>query len=316
MAGLIADIGATNARFALAGPQGITEEKVLKCQDYPGIAEAMEAYISGLKDGVKPLRAAVAIAGPVTGDRFEMTNHLWNFSIEETRLRIGLEKFVLMNDFRAIALGVPHMKPEHLRQIGAGMPVANAPIGIIGPGTGLGVASLVWNGQRYQPVPGEGGHITMPARTQREFDIFRTLRYKYHHISAERVCSGKGLVNVYNGLRILDGRDDLPDRTPEEISRAALSGACTLSAEALDKMIGFLGCAAGNLALTLGAMGGIYIAGGIVNQLGDYFYKSRFRDEFLAKGRFKDYLAPIPTFVIKHNFPAFVGLHAELLQSE
>ncbi len=311
-AGLIADIGATNARFALAGPDGVTDQKVLKCNDYPGIAEAMETYVSGLNGKGKPRQAAIAIAGPVTADRFEMTNHPWVFSIEETRKRLGLDRFVLMNDFRAIALGVPHLANDQVRQVGSGQAQPGAPIGIIGPGTGLGVASLVWDGKKYQPVPGEGGHITMPARTQREFDIFRTLRYKYRHVSAERVCSGKGLVNVYNALRILDGRDDLPDRTPEEISQAAIEGKCSLCGEAMDKMIAFLGCAAGNLALTIGAMGGVYIAGGIVNRLGEYFYKSRFRDEFLNKGRFADYLAPIPTFVIRHEFPAFVGLQAEL----
>jgi glucokinase len=309
---MIGDIGATNARFALAGPEGIHDEIVLKCADYPGIAEAMEAYIARLK-GPRPERASVAIAGPITGDRFEMTNHLWSFSIEETRARLGFKSFTLMNDFKAIALGVPHLPAHSVRQAGFGQPVPQAPIGIIGPGTGLGVASLIWDGQRYQPVPGEGGHVTMAARTQREFDLFRTLRYKYRHVSAERVCSGKGLGNVYNAIRILDGRDDLPERTPEEISRAAMDKSCEVCVEALDKMLAFLGVVAGNLALTLGATGGIYIAGGIVSHLGDHFFASRFREEFIAKGRFADYLAPIPTFVIQHEFPAFLGLHADLM---
>jgi glucokinase len=312
MTGLIGDIGATNARFALAGAEGIHDEAVLKCADYPGIAEAMEAYLASLK-GVKPRRASIAMAGPVTGDRFEMTNHLWSFSIEETRKRLNLESFTLMNDFKAIALGVPHLPAHSIRQAGFGQAVPQAPIGIIGPGTGLGVASLIWDGQAYRPVAGEGGHVTMSARTQREFDLFRTLRYKYRHVSAERVCSGKGLVNIYNAIRILDGRTDLPDRTPEEISSAAIEQSCDVCVEALEKMLAFLGVVAGDLALTLGATGGIYIAGGIVTQLSDYFFASRFREEFISKGRFADYLAPIPTFVIQHDFPAFLGLHADLM---
>lgn len=312
--GLIADIGGTNARFALAGPGGVSKEMVLKCADYPGIAEAFEDYMGRVAGTAKPERASVAIAGPVTSDRFEMTNHVWSFSIAETRDRLGFTRFNVINDFKAIAMAVPYLTKKDFRQVGEGRPVSQAPIGVIGPGTGLGVASLLWDGRYYQAVPGEGGHVTMPARTQREFDLFRTLRYKYRHVSAERVCSGKGLVNIYNALRILDGRDDLPDRTPEEISRDALAGTCDACVETLDKMIAFLGCIAGNLALTLGAQAGVYIAGGIVNQLGDYFDRSRFRQEFLAKGRFEDYLAPIPTYVISHEFPAFVGLYADVMR--
>lgn len=314
MAGLIADIGATNARFAVADGDGIHAETVLKCADYPGIAEAIEDFIGRVGAGKNLTRASVAIAGPVTGDLFEMTNHVWRFSQEETRARFNFTAFTLMNDFKAIALGVPHLRAQELRGIGGGRAVPGAPMGVIGPGTGLGVASLFHDGHRYHAIPGEGGHVTMPARTQREFDLFRTLRYKYRHVSAERVCSGKGLVNLYTAIKILDGNEDLPDRTPEEISRAALDGSCAACVEALSHMIDFLGAIAGNLALTIGAHGGIYIAGGIVSQLGDYFYQSNFREQFLAKGRFADYLDAIPTFVILNEFPAFIGLHADLMR--
>ena len=307
--GLIADIGATNARFALADESGFHEQKVLQCADYPGILEAAQAY---LKDAsAKPARGAFAIAGPISGDIFEMTNHLWKFSISETQKSLGLSSFTLMNDFKAIALGIPYLKPEDLKQVGGDQtPVQQGTIGIVGPGTGLGVASLFWDGQKYRANSGEGGHVTMPAKTQREFDLFRTLRYKYHHISAERVCSGKGLVNIYNAIRILDGHEDLPDRTPEQITQAAIEKSCPACEEALDKMMGFLGTIAGDLAVTLGAYGGIYIAGGIPAKLGDYFLNSRFRSEFEAKGRFGQYLKPMPTYLITHPFTAFVGLQS------
>ncbi len=314
-AGLIADIGATNARFALADTKGVSEQTILQCADYPGIAEAVQDYLGRI--GNPPVRhASVAIAGPIKKDRFEMTNHLWSFSISETRQRLGLDTFHLMNDFEAIALAVPHLKAgQDYRQVGDGAPAENAPIGVIGPGTGLGVGSLFWQGGRYHAVPGEGGHVTMPAKTQRDLDIFQwLLGSKYHHVSAERVCSGKGLVNVYNALRGLDGRDDLPDLEPKEISMRALSGECALCAEALDLMMGFLGTVAGNLALTLGAHGGIYIAGGIALKLGDYFDNSRFRQEFAAKGRFSDYMSGIPTYLITNKFAAFIGLHADLVR--
>ena len=311
--GLIADIGATNARFALSEGESYREERVFKCVDYPRLEDAAQAYLEqlGLMGGINS--GALAVAGPVTGDRVSMTNHPWSFSIEEARRALGLNHLTVMNDFRAIALGVPHLTADQMRQVGPApiTPTPCAPIGIIGPGTGLGVASLIWDGVRYRPVSGEGGHVTLPARTQREFDVLKTLYQKYRHISAERVCSGKGLVNIYNALRSLEGRDDLPDRTPEEISAAAVSKTCPLCVEALDMMIAFLGVVAGNLALTLGAFGGIYIAGGICLQLGEAFFQSRFRAEFEAKGRFDAYLQNVPTILILHPYVALLGLAAE-----
>ncbi|MCB9989614.1 MAG: glucokinase [Rhodospirillales bacterium] len=307
--GLIADIGATNARFALANAQGFHSEKVLSCAAYPGPVEAAQAYLDQTSSKENIRRAAFSIAGPVDGDRFAMTNHAWTFSIEQTRKALQLESFELLNDFEALALGIPHLQDSEIRQIGSGQPKEHAPIGITGPGTGLGVASLIWNGSQYQAIPGEGGHVTIPARTQREFDIFHTLRDRYRHVSAERVCSGKGLGNIYDAIRQLDNRDDLPPRTPEDISTLALNKSCAVCEECLDLMMGFLGAVAGNLALTIGAKGGIYIAGGIINQLGDYFYNSRFREEFERKGRFEDYLKNIPTYVVQHEFPAFLGLY-------
>lgn len=312
MPGLIADIGGTNARFALVDESGIHDEQILKCADYPGLLEAAQAYLNQVKQ--KPKRACMAIAGPVKGDRFEMTNHVWSFSIDETRKTLGLDQFTLMNDFKALALSLPHLKGADLKQLGRGKAQDRAPMGILGPGTGLGVGSLAWGGDKYVALPGEGGHVTMPARTPREFALFNTLlEMKYHHISAERVCSGKGLENLYMAFRRLDGRDDLPGRNASEISNLGMSGKCNVCRETLDLMITFLGRIAGNLALTLGAHGGIYIAGGVVGHLGAYFENSNFRAEFEDKGRFKDYLAEIPTFVIKHPFPAFVGLRADLL---
>lgn len=303
---LIADIGATNARFALADEKGFYDAKTLACVDYPSIIDAVKAYTGSM--ATKPKRAAFAIAGPVGGDHFKMLNHNWEFSIAQTQNDLALDEFLLMNDFKAIALGVPHLKAEEIKKIGGGEVQQHAPIGIIGPGTGLGVASLVWAEGKYHAVPGEGGHVTMAARTQREFDLIRTLRYKYRHVSAERVCSGKGLVNLYNAIRILDGHEDMPDRTAEEISQNALDKSCKICEEALDKMMGFLGCVSGDLAVTLGAAGGIYIAGGIPAKLGDYFFTSRFRTMFESKGRYEEYLKPIPTFLITHPNVAFLGL--------
>lgn len=313
--GLIADIGATNARFAMVKNGAIVGEEILPCADYENLGAAMAAYLqkAGAADQVK--RAEIAIAGPVDGDVFRMTNHAWHFSVTETRKRLGLDHLELMNDFKAVALAVPHLAGKDVRQVGPAEAKAktHAPIGIIGPGTGLGVASLVWGGSHYIALPGEGGHVTMPARTRREFKLFEALLdMKYHHISAERVCSGKGLVNVYEALKRVECRPDLPERTPEDISKMGLTGVCSLCEESVALFCAFLGRAAGNLALTLGAFGGIYIAGGIAGKLGEYFDRSDFRKEFGEKGRFSDYMKPIPTYLITHPFPAFVGLKAAL----
>ncbi len=312
--GLIADIGATNARFAMADDKGYYDEKTLKCEDFETIVDAVQSYLNAIGTK-KPSLAAFAMAGPVGNDMFEMTNNPWRFSVEQTRQSLGLDTFHLFNDFEAVALGIPHLqKDEYINVGGNQVPQEKATIGIIGPGTGLGVAGLFWDGKKYRPNPCEGGHVTMPAKTQREFDLFRTLRYKYSHVSAERVCSGKGLLNIYNAIKILDGHDTLPDRLPEDIAKCALEKTCPVCEEALDKMMGFLGTIAGDLALSLGAMGGVYIAGGIPSKLGNYFLNSRFRNDFEAKGRFKDYLVRVPTYLITHPHIAFLGLQHDIMR--
>lgn len=311
--GLIADIGGTNARFALADEAGYYEEKVLKCADFDGPTEAVRAYLETLGQKSLPRRGAFALAGPITGDVFTAANLPWTFSISETAKILRFEQFGVYNDFEAVAMAIPFLKEGEREQIGPGKPKEHAPIGVLGPGTGLGVASVVWTGSAWKALPGEGGHVTAPAKSQREFDVVNALYKKYRHISAERVCSGKGLVNLYNALRMLEWRDDAPDRTPEEISAAALSGECSLCAEALDMMMGYLGRIAGNLALTIGAHGGIYIAGGIVGGMSDYLKASRFREEFEAKGPLQEFVAQMPTYLIRHPYPAFLGLQSHLM---
>lgn len=313
--GLIADIGATNARFAMADANGFYAAKDLPCKDYPGIVEAAKAYLALLDLKTPPRVGSFAIAGPVKGDWFEMINHNWSFSTEAVRQELGLESLRLMNDFRAVALSIPHIPKECLRQIGQGEALKNAPIAIIGPGTGLGIAGLAWDEEteRYVPVSGEGGHVTMPAQNQREFTILDYLHKKYTHVSAERVCSGKGLVNLYDAIRAVDGHTDLPDLDAPDISKAAIEGSCAVCKETLDLMLKFLGLVAGNLAMTMGAFGGVYIAGGIVNKLGEYFYESGFREAFEDKGRMRAaFLSSMATLVMKHPYPAFLGLQKNL----
>lgn len=316
--GLVADIGATNARFAIADEQGVHDAITLQCTEHEGLVDAAEHYIKQVSANTnKPKAGMIAIAGPVHGDFFEMTNHAWKFSIKDTQAQLNFDHFRVMNDFEAIAHAVPSMDRQYVEQIGGGQAVDQGTIAVVGPGTGLGVAGLVWSGKDYIVNPGEGGHVTIPARSFREYELIDQLHYKYRHISAERVCSGKGLVNLYNAIRSFDEISiaDAPDLEPEQVAKKALSGECKICEEALDLMYGFLGTIAGNLALTYGAHGGVYIAGGITTKLGDYIHKSRFRDEFVRKGRFENYLGDIPTYLITHDNIAFVGLQDQLLKT-
>lgn len=308
-AALIADIGGTNARFGIVDKNGVRDLHFLKCSEYASLVDAVEAYYALINIKQRPDIGVIAVAGPVLGDQVSFTNIPWSFSVSATKTALGFKAFEAMNDFKAVGLAVDGIDQKFVRQFGADTkPMHGQAIGVIGPGTGLGVASLIWAGDHYICQPGEGGNTTVPATTQREFDLFQALHTRYRHISAERVCSGKGLENLYYAIKHVDGKDHLPNLGAEEISRKAMSGECLMCAEALDLMLGFLGRVAGNLALTLNAHGGIYIAGGIPTKLGEAFYASRFLEEFQAKGRFQEYMKHIPTFVIQHDAIGLIGL--------
>ena len=305
---LVADVGGTHARFALVtDARGeLSNALTLDTADFPTLLDAVRHYL--VQCGAPALRdAAIAIATPVLGDAVRMTNHHWSFSIEKTRRAIGVGRLLVLNDFAALALSLPALAASELRQVGGGAPVDEAPQALIGPGTGLGVSGLVpAGGGRWVPIAGEGGHVTLCAANNREADILRILRKKYPHVSAERVLSGAGLADVYHAIAQLGGRTPR-NLGPAEVSGAGLAGSDPVCVEALETFCAMLGSVAGNLALTLGARGGLYIGGGIVPKLGEYFYRSPFRDRFEAKGRFTDYLAAIPTYVILSENAALRG---------
>jgi len=311
--GLIADIGGTNARFALVGSDGaITEPRTLTCSEHSGPDAAAAAYLFQVKPDLAPDRGAFAVASPVGGDIIDMTNHPWTFSIDDVRMQLGLPALRVINDFQAVAMAVPHLSEDDVETIGGGAAEPDAPIAILGPGTGLGVSGLVPAGDgAWTPLATEGGHVTLAATTDREDAVVRILRQKFGHASAERALSGPGLVSLYEALCQLDAAEPL-NISPAEITERALDGTCLRSTEALDLFAAFLGTVASDLALSLGARGGVYIAGGIVPKLGNWFAASPFRARFEDKGRFSDYLADIPTRVITHPHPAFLGLAAIL----
>lgn len=311
---LIADIGGTNARFALLRGGPAEDVRILRCADHPTMEDAAEAYLSGLPASERPRRAALCVAGPVTGDRFSMMNHIWTFSRAEAERRLGLDRLVLVNDFTAMALSLPHLGPGDRRQVGTGEPAAGHPAAVLGPGSGLGVSGLVPHGGDWIPLAAEGGHVTAPAVTDREAAVLSHLRLRYPHVSAERVVSGMGLQNLYEAVSALDGQEPAV-LSPAEISEAAIAGTDPACREALEMFCGILGTVAGNLALTLGARGGVFIAGGIVPRLGDFFDRSAFRARFVEKGRSRPFLEPIPTYVVTHPLPAFLGLRSLLART-
>jgi glucokinase len=303
---LVGDVGATYARFCLVQPDGkLTRMKSLPCQDFATIADALAAYLHDV-DGAEPAQGVLAIAATPMGDKVALTNNRWTFSIEELRKRIGFRRLRVVNDFYAHAAAVPYLGEDERKQVGPGTAVADTPIGLIGPGTGLGVSALVPAVTGSIPVAGEGGHVTMAPADARESTVLDRMRQRYGHVSAERVVSGPGLVNLYNVLCELSGVA-APALTPAQITDQRTRATDTCAQEATTMFCAMLGTVAGNLALTLGARGGIYIAGGIVPKLRDCFTQSQFRERFEAKGRFRGYLAAIPTYVVVHPWVGLLG---------
>ena len=309
---LLADVGGTNARFALARPGGAAEAiRVLHAADHEGVAEAVVAYLAEAGPATRPTVAAFAVAAPVTGDEIRFTNSQWSFSIAALKRRLGLAHLVVVNDFVAAAGAVPQLAPTDLMQIGPGSAAPDMPIAVLGPGTGLGVAALIPDRGRWIPVATEGGHATLAAADSREAAIIAAMRTRTGHVSAERALSGAGLVHLRDAIAAVDGVD-APPLDPHEITARAIADADPLCRTTLDAFWAMLGGFAGNLALSYGALGGVYIAGGIVPAMAYRIAQSAFRARFEAKGRFRDYLHAIPTFVVTHPQPAFLGLAALL----
>lgn len=307
---LLADVGGTNARFAWQdrAHAPLTQVRVLPGADYPTLQAAMRAYIDGVGQG-EPAEAAIAIANPITGDAVRMTNHHWAFSQAAVRAEFGLRRLRLLNDFTALALALPDLTPEQLRQVGGQTALADEPKALIGAGTGLGVSGLLPNGQGgWVPVQGEGGHVTLPAETARERLLMDGLTQRYGHASSERLLCGQGLLDAFEILCAADGAAVSGINSPAAVTEAALQARHPQAVEALALFCALLGSCAGNLALTLGARGGVYIGGGIAPRLGAALDASAFRQRFEAKGRFQGFLQAIPVWVITADpSPALLG---------
>ena len=305
---LLGDIGGTNARWAWqTGPDAaIQDVSVRPCAANASLHESAAAYLAD-KGHARPAWVGIGIATPVTSDRVAMTNHTWGFSINALKAALGAERCLVINDFTALAMSLTALGPGDLRQIGSGQAVPGATMALLGAGTGLGVSGLVpQGGGRWSAISGEGGHVTLAATDEHEAAVLAVLRQRFGHVSAERVLSGAGLVNLYGALCALSGEAERA-LSPSDVTDAALDGSDPLCAQAVQRFTAFLGNAAGNLALTLGAHGGVFVGGGIVPRLGEHFDGLLFRQHFEAKGRFASYLKPMPTHVITAAAPALIG---------
>ena len=305
---LLGDIGGTNARWAWQQAAGgaLQHSMSYPCAQFPSVRAVIERFLSDHRLP-RPARVAFGIATPITGDTVTMTNHHWAFSIAALQRELGIERCLVLNDFAAIAAALPALSPADTRPIGSGKAVPGAPVGVLGPGTGLGVAGLVQGeAGRHITIAGEGGHVTLASTTAREASVLALLRQRFGHASAERAVSGPGLVNLYDAICTLDALPHL-DLQPADVTGRALAGGNAACTEALQLFGGFLGSVAGNLALTFGARGGIYLGGGIVPRLGALFDTLPFRQRFEDKGRFRGYLERIPTAVITAPAPGLLG---------
>ena len=308
---LLGDVGGTHVRLALETAPGVLgASAVLACAAHPSLEAAIDAFLAA--HGRVPVRhAAIAIATPVDGDAVRMTNNAWAFSIEATRRALGLDTLLLINDFTALALALPLLAEHELLPIGGGVRRPGAVIGLVGPGTGLGVSGLVPCGQRWTALSSEGGHASFAPHDAVEEALLQIVRKRYPHVSAERLISGPGLVLIHDALR---ERDGAPPRSllAAELAAEAQAGSCSFCVEAATRFSGMLGGFAGSLALTLGSFGGVYLGGGVIGGLGSAFDRSQFRARFEAKGRFAGYLAGIATVQIVAELPALRGASARL----
>ncbi len=312
---LVADIGGTRARFALLDESGAPDRvRILAVADFSGPAAAIQAYLTEV-GGPALQAAAIALAGPVQDEVVRLTNGAWTFARADLMAELGLSRLLLLNDFTALALSLPQLAAADLHQVGGGVPVERAPKAVLGPGTGLGVSGVLFDRGHWLALTGEGGHCSLAAADARESTILALARREFEHVSAERLLSGSGLPLLYRLVAEVDGRRGEPLSTAEIVARA-ITGHDVQCRAVIDTFCAMLGSVAGNLALTLGAQGGVYVGGGIIPRLGDIFDRSPFRARFEAKGRFAAYLAAIPTYLMLSPTPALLGAAHALADSE
>jgi glucokinase len=311
---LVADVGGTNARFGwVDGGAGaaVMHAAKLAAAEHPGLGDAIRHYLDGVRERLgasyrPPRRAAVAVATAVSGDEIAFTNSPWCFSRRQLQAQMGLDLLLVLNDFEALALSLPRLRASQLRGHGGVLPQPRGTLVVIGPGTGLGVGAVTETAHGWVALPGEGGHATLSAADDFDSALLQVARREFAHVSAERLLSGIGLPVLHRAVATVMARP-AEALVAEHIVERGLAGGDEVCERTLDSFCALLGSFAGNVALTLGARGGVYIGGGIVPRLGDRFFRSQFRERFESKGRFRGYLQDIPTALITDTLAALNG---------
>ena len=309
---LIVDIGGTNFRVAWLKENLLTNIQSFSCRDYSGPLPILKDYIEKL--GLKNISVCMAVASPSTGDLITMTNVSWEFSQREIKDSLGLNRIFVINDFHAMSMSVINFDDQDKVKIGDGEPQADKAMVICGPGTGMGLGHLIPHKNEWLAVPGEGGHADLVINSELEAQIWQTLHKKHPHVFVELILSGPGLETLYQCLCQIKGI------TPQtysaaDISSKAVANECDTCVLTLNTFCEMLGSYCGSLALNAGAMGGVYITGGMIPRFINFFKTSKFRERFEAKGTYQFYMNPIPTYVVTNKIPGLIGA-AEYLRSQ
>ncbi|MEX2964174.1 glucokinase [Microbulbifer sp. TYP-18] len=318
MTSIVADIGGTNARFAIARASGdgyrLEELKVADCKRFGGFDGALQHWLEGLQQPA-PRQACIAVAGPVdktaAGGRVYMTNLGWHICADKLRKQFGFTSIQLINDFAALAQSLPLLSGEDYQVLRDQPRPPGAAMAVLGPGTGLGVAGLVWGEGRYHVLAGEGGHANLAASTEREAELLRIIGSRQRPVFNEWVLSGCGLVNLYSAVCELNGQP-AEALEPPDISGRGLEGSDPMCRQTLLDFLNFLGSAAGDVALYLGARGGVFLGGGILPRIVELLPQSEFEQRFLNKGRVEDWMRAVPLYALKAGYQALIGAAVQL----
>ena len=303
---LVGDIGGTNARFAWLDDAGNPHTPLtLPVRDYATIGDAMRDFM--VKTDCADLREfAVAVACPAMADEIKFTNNPWVFSKDALKAEFNLDRLVVVNDFTGLAMSVPYLGGEDLITLFDGPGRPGLPLAVIGAGTGLGVSGLLPHEGHWLPIQGEGGHVSLPAVDELDFEIVKFLTHELGRVSAERILSGMGIENLYRALAAIDGLDVAPKNAAEVVD-GALQQNDPLCLKVLDRFCLFMGGVAGDLVLTLGAFDGVFIGGGIGPRIADYMKQSGLKERMIAKGRFHDLMNDVPVRLMTAKYPALIG---------
>ncbi len=312
---LVGDIGGTNARFALWENEQLSSVCVLATADYASPEEAIKVYLKGLDLTLGAVGAVcLSVAGPVGGDEFRFTNNHWRLSRSAFCQTLLIDHLLLINDFSAMALGMTRLQPEDVRQVCPGIADPARPAVVIGPGTGLGVGTLLNLGDgQWMALPGEGGHVDLPISNPREVQLWQHIYNEIGHVSAESILSGSGLPRVYRAICAVDGHTPVID-SDRAITAAALAGE-PVALQVLEQFSCWLGRVAGNNVLTVGGRGGVYIVGGVIPRFAEIFLNSGFARSFADKGCMSDYLKGIPVWLVTAPYPGLIGAGVALQQA-